>query len=309
MEALEEEVRPFDLEHLSFGQRSKFKWNEVTIQTLQTCVRDQAISMTLLLQAIQLYANLATMQIYEADAIMLRPTPQARGDNIASSQAEFRKSDESAYSIVPSCISSRLERENDDGSMRSSEDFLYRPLSFEDDLFNGMVYKRNLIKYKLKNAGKRRIRRRDSALMPGTTISQARSTNTEFPISQIQDFNPEEDSNDLNLPRMSPSLNSQVQSQDMTVSSADHVIEVAEPQQPTSSTCSTLDKRLFEIFVYYGAGDPVLHGIASFEPMTPYLVCLDIIQFTRFTRQFCESNSYHHGGRSTANGCFGPRGP
>ena len=54
IDALEEDLLPFDLENLTLAQRSRFVWNETMLQAHQSRVRDQAASITLLLQAIQL---------------------------------------------------------------------------------------------------------------------------------------------------------------------------------------------------------------------------------------------------------------
>lgn len=54
MDALEEELLPFGDDNPSFAQRSRLVWNENTLQSHQSRIRDQAASMTLLLQAIQL---------------------------------------------------------------------------------------------------------------------------------------------------------------------------------------------------------------------------------------------------------------
>ena len=63
------------------------------------------------------------------------------------SEKTFRKSDQSAYSIVPSRMSSRLSmstrRSLDHESAKSINEMTYRRLSFEDDLFTARVYKRN----------------------------------------------------------------------------------------------------------------------------------------------------------------------
>ena len=57
------------------------------------------------------------------------------------------KSDESAFSIVPSELSSRFSISTGQTSRRASSDsytkMTYRPLCFEDDLFTARVYKRN----------------------------------------------------------------------------------------------------------------------------------------------------------------------
>ena len=57
MEALQEDLSPFqkDTDALSFKQRSKVVRNQDGLKNHQDRIRDQAASMTLLLQAIQLY--------------------------------------------------------------------------------------------------------------------------------------------------------------------------------------------------------------------------------------------------------------
>ena len=75
------------------------------------------------------------------------PAPKERGILIKKSEKQFKKSDESAYSIVPSRMSSRISistrQINVRGSIRSEGDIEYRRLSFENDLFTARVYKRN----------------------------------------------------------------------------------------------------------------------------------------------------------------------
>lgn len=75
------------------------------------------------------------------------PTPKDRRKLIRKSETQFKRSDESAYSIVPSRMSSRFSlstcQTGARESVKSEEDILYRRLSFEDDLFTAKVYKRN----------------------------------------------------------------------------------------------------------------------------------------------------------------------
>ena len=54
LDALEEDLRSYNISHMSLAQRSRFVWNENIFQGHQTRIRDQAQSMSLLLQAIQL---------------------------------------------------------------------------------------------------------------------------------------------------------------------------------------------------------------------------------------------------------------
>ena len=54
MDALEQELLPFSDETPGIAQRAKLVWNETAFSDHQSRIRDQAISMGLLLQAIQL---------------------------------------------------------------------------------------------------------------------------------------------------------------------------------------------------------------------------------------------------------------
>ena len=77
----------------------------------------------------------------------LSPTIHGTTDLLQQSQKQFTKSDESALSIVPSRMSSRLSlstvQTGDRDSVRSSASLEYRRFSFENDLFTARVYKRN----------------------------------------------------------------------------------------------------------------------------------------------------------------------
>ncbi|MCJ1458052.1 Ankyrin-1, partial [Mycoblastus sanguinarius] len=122
MSALEEDLLPYQADSLSFKQRSKAVWNERTLQDHQNRISHQATAMTCLLQAIQLKSSQARNQVLDEAAPVLR------------------KSDESAYSIVPS----RMSRFSIPSSASlSSADLSYHRLSFEDALFTARVYKRN----------------------------------------------------------------------------------------------------------------------------------------------------------------------
>ena len=61
---------------------------------------------------------------------------------LRNARKEFQKSDESAYSIVPSRMSSRLSTSTNQG-LSIDDNMSYRRLSFEDDLFTAQVYKRS----------------------------------------------------------------------------------------------------------------------------------------------------------------------
>ena len=84
--------------------------------------------MTLMLQVSQLSTS-------EAQTKLLRKKEKA-----------FRASDESAYSIVPSRMSSHMSvstRSRDSVLTIEGQELVYCPLNFEDDLFTARVYKRN----------------------------------------------------------------------------------------------------------------------------------------------------------------------
>lgn len=54
MEALQHDLQAYDIDHLGFSQCSKLVWNETSLQGHQSRIRDQALSMSLFLQAVNL---------------------------------------------------------------------------------------------------------------------------------------------------------------------------------------------------------------------------------------------------------------
>ena len=54
MGALQHDLQAYNIDHLGFSRRSKFIWNEPTLQGHQSRIRDQALSMSLFLQAVNL---------------------------------------------------------------------------------------------------------------------------------------------------------------------------------------------------------------------------------------------------------------
>ena len=54
MEALEHDLQTYNVGHLNFSKRSKLLWNETSLQGHQSRIRDQALSMSLFLQAVNL---------------------------------------------------------------------------------------------------------------------------------------------------------------------------------------------------------------------------------------------------------------
>ncbi|KAK0517484.1 hypothetical protein JMJ35_000639 [Cladonia borealis] len=127
MNALNEELLIYKPSKMGLTQRTKVVWNEGTLRIHQERIRDQALSMTLLLQAIHL------------------PTLGDRNNLLRESEEQFGKSDESAYSIVPSRMSMSIHTGHtiDSGASKSEVDLVYKPLTFENELFTARVYKRN----------------------------------------------------------------------------------------------------------------------------------------------------------------------
>ncbi|KAL8924231.1 MAG: hypothetical protein Q9208_004195 [Pyrenodesmia sp. 3 TL-2023] len=126
LSALEQDLKPYDnaSEYVKFGLRTRTRilWNEQTLKDHQERIRDQVNSMLM----------------------NSRPEATARKSLLAEGQRVFRKSDDSAYSIVPSrapdSIRDRFSRLS---STRSEKSLAYHELSIDDDLFTARVYKRN----------------------------------------------------------------------------------------------------------------------------------------------------------------------
>ena len=73
------------------------------------------------------------------------PIVRDRNDLLRESERQFKMSDESAYSIVPSRMSMSIytRHTTDSGASKSEENLVYKPLIFENELFTARVYKRN----------------------------------------------------------------------------------------------------------------------------------------------------------------------
>lgn len=54
LDALEEDLQSYNVSNMTLSQRSRLLWNGSTLQAHQNRIRDQAQSMSLLLQAVQL---------------------------------------------------------------------------------------------------------------------------------------------------------------------------------------------------------------------------------------------------------------
>ncbi len=130
LSALEQDLANYKhtADNASFKMRSKMAWNERAFLDHQHRVRGQVQAMTLMLQVSQL------------------STSKAQTKLLKKKEKAFRASDESAYSIVPSRMSSHMSvstRSRDSVLSIESQELVYYPLSFEDDLFTARVYKRN----------------------------------------------------------------------------------------------------------------------------------------------------------------------
>ena len=108
---------------LNFVQQSRIGWNEKALRDHQHRLRGQVIAMNLLLQVIDM------------------SNPTQRKEFLCIAEHQLSKSDESAYSIVPSRNSSRLSLST--CTSTNSAELMYSQLNCEDDLFTGRVYKRN----------------------------------------------------------------------------------------------------------------------------------------------------------------------
>ncbi|KAL8994986.1 MAG: hypothetical protein Q9169_005185 [Polycauliona sp. 2 TL-2023] len=107
-------------------------WNATALREHQERLRDQMNSMNLMISVLKLPNAIIRQQSLNANVDILR------------------KSDESAYSIVPSRLSVHAPsiRSHMDHSLISSigeDSLIYRELAFDDDLFSARVYKRNYL--------------------------------------------------------------------------------------------------------------------------------------------------------------------
>lgn len=125
--ALQDDLLGYGSKRLGFMQRSRLSWNEKLLGDHQDRIRGQVLAMNLLLQVIEL------------------PTSKARSKQLETAQKTFLKSDESAYSIVPSRMSMSTSARDSVFSVNSAE-LIHHRWSFEGDLFGARAYKRNYAK-------------------------------------------------------------------------------------------------------------------------------------------------------------------
>ena len=125
MDALEEDLLPFRrrLDNLGLREKTRIVWNESALQSHQDRLGHQVQAMTCLLQTIRL------------------GRPESRRELLRLSEPILLKSDESAYSIVPSRMSSKTSLSTTASTEGTS--LQYRCLAFENTLFTARVYKRN----------------------------------------------------------------------------------------------------------------------------------------------------------------------
>jgi len=126
MEALEEDRLPYRKTSLDLRDRAKMVFNGNGLIAHRERIRDQAQTGTCLLQ------------------IMPLEVSTSRKDLLQQSELTLRSSVQSAYSIVPSRVSSRLSLSMIDSSKYGASVALeYQFLSLEGFLFTAGVYNRN----------------------------------------------------------------------------------------------------------------------------------------------------------------------
>lgn len=82
-----------------------------------------------------------------------RPNPGEQVEMLLKNESTLQKSDESAWTIVPSQSSSSVHTGGSTQSIESVK-FVYRRLSCEDDLFTARVYKRKFFAFRQREASK-----------------------------------------------------------------------------------------------------------------------------------------------------------
>ena len=125
--ALQDDLLAYGSKKLGFMQRTRLNWNEKALRDHQGRIRGQVQAMSLLLQVIEL------------------PTSKARSKQLQAERNTFLRSDESAYSIVPSRMSIASSAWDSVFSVESAE-LIHPRWSFEGDLLGARVYKRNYAK-------------------------------------------------------------------------------------------------------------------------------------------------------------------
>ncbi len=153
--ALQDNLLDYGSKRLGLMQRSKLNWNENALRDHQYRIRGQVQAMSLLLQVIEL------------------PTSKTRSKQLQTAQNKLLKSDESAYSIVPSQRSISSSARDSVFSVESAE-LIHHRWSFEDELFGARVYKRIYAKNLINSVRHSRVAKaKDGAhtILPNDAIS------------------------------------------------------------------------------------------------------------------------------------------
>ena len=117
---------------------------------------------------------------------MYSPTLRDRNDLLRGSEKQFKMSDESAYSIVPSDMSTSIYtgRTTDSGVSKGEEDLVYKPLTFENELFTARVYKRNYVSPVSRRLFKERKQKTSDQTRP-PIVAQETAEDPDGSISEI----------------------------------------------------------------------------------------------------------------------------
>lgn len=195
IEALQHDLQAYNIEDIGFSQRTRFMWNEISLQAHRSRIRDQALSMSLFLQVVNLYATIswqyARLCIGAGNSDYKKltfssPTPQARAKLLHKSESLFQKSDESAYStdsIVPSRMSASTGPRDSYVSDQNDDIVQSRRMSFEKGLLMSRVYLRNYKNVMAKEISKARS---GSKLKVGVTTADQTANNWEAIRDQIE---------------------------------------------------------------------------------------------------------------------------
>ena len=120
-------------------RRRRFVWDDNKFRDHQQRLRGQVGTLTLLLEAMQLYLHPLTPN--SNMLTFIRPSGCNRSEFLSSKELVFTEADLSILSIVPSQASITSSRKSIDS--HASAELRYSPLAFENALFSSYVYKRN----------------------------------------------------------------------------------------------------------------------------------------------------------------------
>ena len=119
------------------------------------------------------------------DTNLVSPTIHETKEKLRTARKQFQKSDESAYSIVPSRMSSRRSTSTkqtcDGDNLNNDDNMSYRQLSFENDLFTAKVYKRSYRTPLIQHLVRRKIQGESNT---ATITGPERTFRSKFPSTQ-----------------------------------------------------------------------------------------------------------------------------